>query len=201
MFVFFRPRTGLVGYSISAFLLTLLATTPGRAEVNFRIITPAGWVGFVAEDHWPVLASETRFPVAAMVFQIPNPQDEGTPDSTNLVITLIETGSKSKEAVATRAKIGQRTGAAEPIEDADSDWTTYTQPATQGQTLYIVVDATREIADMQVWVRLAWPAIGADPDAYHKKMGLLLDRLLQSVSGGLGKPERRPGEVIRRPAQ
>jgi hypothetical protein len=180
-------------------LLIVLTATTSHAEVNLRIVTPAGWVEFATKDDWRVVATETKFPVAVMAFQILNPADEETPDSTNLSISLIETGSKSEEASRARTEIGKSVGEAHPVVDEVGAWTTYTQPAAQGKTTYIVVDATRELADVQVWVRLAWPVIGPNPDQYHESMGRLLGDFLETVDGQLGMLEQRPGEVLRRP--
>lgn len=189
----------IIVWLIGAFLLILPATSPAHAEIGLRIITPAGWVGFVAEDHWPVIATQTKFPVAVMAFQIPNTADQGTPDSTNLAISLIEIADKSQQAVSARAKIGRRIGDNNPIVDQVGDWKTYTQAAKQGDTTYFVVDATKNVADVQVSVRLAWPEIGPDPDQYRVGMNSLLDKFLRSVNGELGKYKPRPGEVTRRP--
>ncbi len=184
-----------------ATLFMLFTATTSHAEVNFRLVTPAGWVEFAAEDTWGVIWTETKFPVATMVFQVPNPVDEGTPDSTNLSISLIETGSKSDEASRTLAKIGRSVGQADPVVDEIGAWTTYMQSAMQGSTTYVIVDATRELADVKVWVRLAWPVIGPNPDQYHQTMGVLLSDLLKTFNGQLGELEKRPGEVLRRPVQ
>jgi hypothetical protein len=197
MWTVFPSRVGFL-VCLGALLAVLTATT-SRAEVNLRIVTPAGWVGFAAEDDWRVVATETKFPVAVMAFQIPNPADEGKPDSTNLSISLIEIGSKTEEASRARAKIGKPVGEADPIVDEIDTWTTYMQPASQGNTPYVLVDATREVADVQVWVRLAWPVIGPNPDEYHAGIGELLADFLTSIDGNLGTLEQRPGEVLRRP--
>ncbi|UUZ55822.1 hypothetical protein LP419_10165 [Massilia sp. H-1] len=65
-----------------------------RASTELTIITGNGSVSFVAEDNWPVLSMQTKLPVAAISFQLPNPADIDTPHSTSIALTLYDLKSE-----------------------------------------------------------------------------------------------------------
>src|SRR5712664_3860071 len=73
-------KTNLFG----AIAATLLTTSAFSADqVDFSLITDKGWVQFTAGGDWKVLKMDTKNPVRVALFQLPNPADEGTSDSTN----------------------------------------------------------------------------------------------------------------------
>lgn len=183
----------------AALVYALAAWSVAAAGVELKIITPKGYVAFSAADHWSVLELQTKMPVAAAVFQLPNAADEGTPDSTNLVLLLWERGSE-KESTVYGAPVTQY-GSVAPISESFEDWKVFRQEARQGETLYSIWDARKSgVADVSVSVRLAWPHLPNNPADYAGEMERTFRAFLTSVSGRLGKYERREGEVVRRPA-
>jgi len=68
--------------------LTLALWCFGAEAIELKILTTKGFVAFTVEDDWRVLSMQTKPPIAFAIFQVPNFADEGTPESTNLVISL-----------------------------------------------------------------------------------------------------------------
>src|SRR5215831_13378087 len=74
------------------------AGTIAGGGTDFTAITTSGYVSFTAGDDWGVVAMQSRLPIAVAAFEILDPADQGTGDSTNLVISLYRSGDKKAEA-------------------------------------------------------------------------------------------------------
>jgi hypothetical protein len=175
-----------------------LSSVAADAAVEMKIVTAKGFVAFTVEDNWAVQTIQTRMPIATGAFQIPNAADNGTKDSTNLAILLFQTDSdKAREKFDSPIK---QYGASAPVIESFGEWTIYRQEAKQGDTLYSIVDAKRkDVADVSVAVRLAWPHLAANPKGYDAEMDALFRTFLTSIRGDVGPYVPRDGEVIRRP--
>lgn len=188
-----------VRQACTGLLLLLLSQT--AMAVTLGIITKGGSVSFVADDDWVVGTTQTKKPpIALMAFQLPNPADEGTPDSTNLVIVLYD-----EDAEMARAKYDQvpiQYGEP-PAGETWNGWSVYRQDLKQGETRYTILDAKRPDvgADVMVSVRLGWPHLPGNPASYGKEMEQRFQAFLESVVGKKGPYEQKDGEVIRRPIQ
>jgi hypothetical protein len=180
-----------------AFVLFTVCSLASATE--FTVLTVKGYVRFTVPDEWQVLAMNTMPPVSVAAFQVENPADEGTPHSTNVAISLfhIET-ERGKAAVAS---VGKAYGPVPPSVSALDGWTIYTQQAEQQGVAYTIIDAKKAFADVIVGLRLAWPRLAANPQGYEQSMDGAFEALRRSVNSGLGVPEPRPGEVVRRPTQ
>jgi len=178
-----------------AFLLfsLLFGCTLGQC-VELGILTNGGFVAFTVDDDWPVVSMQTHLPVAVAAFQIPNPSDEGTSDSTNLSISLLQVDAEEGKAML--AKIGAPYGTAAPRIEKSEGWMIFRQVAMQGSTPYSVVDARKDVADVVVGVRLAWPHLANNPPDYDQTMNQKLAAILSSIRGKLGKYEPKNDEVI-----
>ena len=176
--------------------IILFTITSTAHAVDLKIVTAKGHVGFTAGDHWLVIGSQTKPPIAVMAFQIPNKADEGTTDSTNLSLSLFT--PDSEKAHNALAKIGQSYGTEPPKMENYKEWKTYHQSAKQGKTDYIVIDATKKVADVVVGVRLAWPQLSSNNIDYDEEMTQLFFTFLESVNGQIGSYEPKPNEVLRR---
>jgi hypothetical protein len=177
---------------------SLLSAGAATADTELTIVTPKGHVAFTTADDWTVLQMQSKLPVAVAAFQLPHPADEGTPDSTNLVLLLFEHGSE-KEKTVFAAPVRQL-GAALPTTESFGGWTIYRQDATQGATRYSIWDAKKEgVADVSASVRLAWPHLANNPANYGERMETTFKAFLSSVHGGTGEYRARDGEVVRRP--
>ena len=181
---------------ITIILITLFASI--AHAVDLKIFTTSGYVGFTADDHWLVIATQTKPPVAVMAFQIPNQADEGTQDSTNLSLSLFTPDSPKAQGALRR--IGNSYGIENPKKEKYKNWQTYTQSAMQGKTTYTIIDATKNVADVVVGVRLAWPHLSTNGRNYDEEMKGVIFDFLDSINGNLGEYEPDPNEVVRRPS-
>lgn len=170
----------------------------GTSTTEMKIFTDGGFVSFAAGRDWPVLLMEPKLPVATAVFQLPNPAEQGTPDSSNLVLMLCAPHSEKGRA-AYGAPV-QQYGEMAPREESFHGWTIYRQKAKQDGTIYTILDAKREgIADVSVKVRLAWPHLAANSSTYDKDMEAAWQAFLGSISGSTGGYTPASDEVVRRP--
>jgi hypothetical protein len=170
------------------------------AAVEMKILTAKGFVAFTVENNWAVQTMQSRMPIAMGAFQIPNAADNGTKDSTNLAVMLFEASSdKAREKFEAPVK---QYGSSAPAGESFGEWTIYHQEAKQGDTLYSIVDAKRkDVADVAVAVRLAWPHLASNTERYDAEMEALFRAFLGSVRGDVGPYVPRDGEVIRRPVK
>jgi hypothetical protein len=179
--------------------LALLLASSTASAVEFTIVTTSGYVRFSVPDDWRVLRMQTKPPVSTAVFQVLNPADDGTPHSTNIVVSLLHEDSEKGQRAA--AIIGKPYGPTPAEVRKLNDWTIYTQTPNQQGTKYTVVDAKRSMADVVVHIRFAWPSLPNNPAGYSESMRAAMSALQDSVSGGIGPPPPRDGEIIRRPTQ
>jgi len=157
-------------------------------QTQFSLITAKGWVRFSVGSDWKVLQMETKTPTKVGLFQISNQADEGTPDSTNVAIMLyqVDSPAASDAFVATRKK------AADGAQSRVEEWDVFKAQGKQDDTTYLVRTAFRDVADVHVAIRLAWPHLSKNSPAYDSEMEQTFRALLSSVTGGLGKyPNRR----------
>ncbi|MBT9096427.1 hypothetical protein KFZ76_01720 [Methylovulum psychrotolerans] len=169
------------------------------AAVEMTVVTPSGVVAFTVEEQWQVLSMQPTLPIAAAVFQLPNQADEGTADSTNLILQLYDL--KSPEALQALQKVGQVFGAAKPKEEVFKGWVLYRQDSVQDGTAYSVIDAKQRLKTVAASVRLAWPHLKNNPAAYDAQMVEALHKVLLSVQERVGPWRPESGAVIRRPEQ
>jgi hypothetical protein len=168
-------------------LLALYTAVSAHADTQLKIVTEKGYVAFVAGDDWSVLSMETKPPVATAVFQLPNPADEATPESTNLVLILYDLATEKGRAGFERP-LPQYGDEPKP-ESMPGGWTVYRQSGIQNSTQYTVLDAKRtDIADVAASVRLAWPHLPGNPQDYDARMESTFRAFLESVEGHLGRP-------------
>jgi len=168
------------------------------ADTELSIVTPKGYVSFIAADHWPVLEMQTQMPATLTVFKLPNPADEGTSDSSNLILQLFERGSE-KEKTLFSAPVKQY-GSSPPVTEQFKEWTITRQEDPQNKTVYSLWDARKTgIADVSVRVRLVWPHLTNNPANYEEQMEKIFVKFLMSIRDGVGKYKRKVGDVIRGP--
>lgn len=95
--------------------------------------------------------------------------------------------------------IGRKYGTVSPTVSRVGEWQVFDQRNTQNGTDYTILDARREVADVTVAVRLAWPHLKAHAKSHESEMRALFSKLLASVHGDLGQHQPRPGETVLRP--
>ena len=184
--------------SMIALLTAGLAVTVAGAAVEMTIVTNKGFVAFVVGDDWVVISMQSRLPIAAAAFQIPNPSDHGTADSTNLALMLYDRRSKRARALfdAPVTEPGSLSSQTEHV----ADWAVYRQDVLQGSTRYTILDAKRAgIADVLVKVRLAWPRLESNSETYDADMESTFHNFLASIRGTKGAYVPPPDATVRRP--
>jgi len=168
-----------------------------RHAVRFTLITPQGYVGFEAGEAWTVLDMQSHAPITVTAFQIHDPADIGTTDSTNIVVSLFQ--SDSPQAQQAMAMIGKTFGAGPVVTEQYRQWTVYRRQAMQQATPYTILDAKAPVADMICGVRMAWPHLKGHDGGYDAGMEALFRAMLDSVSGGMGAYSLHEKEIVRRP--
>ena len=184
---------------IIALSAVLICQVYARGDLtDFSVITTKGYVSYTVESDWKVLSMRTQPPKTAALFQIPNPADNGTPDSTNLTLMTFE--RDSVEASATFTKLAGKLRS-DGRHEKHKQWDVFAQEAKQDSTDYSIRDAFREVPGAFVMIRIAWPHLKQNPKDFDSRMEALFHSLLDSVSGGIGPKPKKEGEVIRRPIE
>jgi hypothetical protein len=165
--------------------LFVLGCSCANAAVDMKIVTPKGYVAFTVGDNWTTIAMQTKLPIATAAFQLPNPNDNGTSDSTNLAIMLYEPDSdKARDSFEAEVK---QYGPKAPLVQSLKKWTIYRQEAKQGNTPYSIIDAKRkDVGDVWVSIRLAWPHLAGNPKSYDSEMESTFRAFMNSIYGRIG---------------
>jgi hypothetical protein len=149
------------------------------AATDTVVLSIVGAVQFSVPADWKVVDSNSDPALTLFEFQIDNPADEGTRDSTNLVlISYSLTDDSSKKAYS--KKESARGPEAKDASVAEG-WNCSTFDAMQGETNYTIWDCHRTVSKTGVYVRFAWPHLPRNPRDFDKTMQTDLSDLLQSV--------------------
>jgi len=145
-------------------------------KVEFSIVSR---VRFTVPGNWKVISSKSDPAITVFAFQIPNPADEGTPDSTNLAFIA----SYLKDSAA-RSAFEKKASTREPNAQERKlveKWACTNFSGKQGATTYEAWDCYRIAAECGVHVRIAWPHLPKNPPDYDKSMEEALEEVLKSV--------------------
>jgi hypothetical protein len=183
----------------SSLFAILVAPLICRASnlVDLRVITTKGYVTYTVGGDWKVLDMQTKAPKTSAIFQLNNPADEGTSDSTDLGILTFETNSP--EATATFEKVAAKPRTEASARGRHRAWQLFGRRAPQGKTMYQVRYAIREVPGAHVIVTFSWPQLSRNRPGYDAQMEATFLTFLDSVKGGLGPKPRTGGEVLRHP--
>jgi hypothetical protein len=170
----------------SLFLLLVLCPTPSFAgeTVDLSIVDR---IRFTVPGEWKVIASNSDASRTMFAFQILNPADDGTPDSTNLVLVAYNLNLPA-EKESFEAKKSQR-GPGAMDQKFVEGWDCSTFSAKQKKTNYVDWDCSKIVGETGVFVRLAWPRLVRNAPEYDKSMEKSLLDVLKSVI-----PYSRPSE-------
>ena len=178
----------------------LIAFAAPEEKVRMGIVTHTGQIGFTVGADWKVIAMQSKLPKAVAAYQITNPADEGTPDSTNLAISLFEAASPDAKASMLSLLASKAQGKIE--KKKHGDWEVLCYSGQQGATTYSIRDAFKPVADCVVMVRLAWPSLPKNPTDYDSTMEAtflaVIDSIADDKKGANQPPEATP--VVRRPS-
>jgi len=151
-------------------------STPAEDKVDFSIV---GRIQFTVPGEWKVIASKSNASRTTFAFQISNPADEGTPDSTNLVLIAYNLSEPpEKQSFEEKRSLRGPSAADQKLVD---NWDCSAFSAKQGHTSYVVWDCTRTVGQTGVYVRLAWPQLAKNPPGYDESMKAALSDVLKSV--------------------
>ena len=161
----------------TALLVVLTAALSGAVDkVAFTIFAE---IQFAVPADWQVIANKSDTKSTLFAFKISNPAEEGTPDSTNLVLQSFYL--KELEA---KAKFEEKSKPQDPSarkRSVAAHWDCTSYAGKQGSTSYDVWDCHRTLAKAGVYVRLAWPHLSNNPPNYDQQMQATLVDVLTSV--------------------
>jgi hypothetical protein len=174
-----------VGFSslATAMLLCILLASAALCAEDRVVFSIYARIQFSVPSDWLVISSKSDSVNTVFAFQIPNSAEEGTPDSTNLVIVasdLKQPGAKT----AFEKKASNPEQKAQKRKLADH-WGCSSFSATQGSTEYEIWDCFRTVTDCGVYVRAAWPHLPKNPPEYDKTMETRLTQVLNSVAASV----------------
>lgn len=182
-FILFVLVTGVFATAIAA----------GTDMVDFTIVNRAQ---FSVPANWPVIANKSTNEKTIFAFQIPNPADEGTPDSSNLSIIATDLKTaQDRNAFQTQTSSTDQNAQEKKLVEG---WRCGTFSAAQKstKTQYVIWDCRRTIAECGVSVRMAWPHLPKNSPGFDDQMEKVLSSFLTSV--GPFKDVPKSG-VLRRP--
>jgi hypothetical protein len=185
-------KTNLFG-AIGLALIVTAAFAADQVELSF--ITDKGWVKFTVGGDWKVLSMKTKDIVRGAIFQIPNPPGDEASAPTNALVTLFELDSA--QTAARYANFRQQY--AKGTKSRIGVWEVFKREFEEKNTKYTARVAYRDIADVHVCVTFSWPHLPKNSADHEAQMEQMFLSTLKSVNGGLGKYQKREGEVIRRP--
>jgi hypothetical protein len=162
-----------------ALAVSLLFTASPSIAADRVVFTIVDRVQFSVPGDWAVISSKSTPEKTVFAFQIPNPADEGSSDSSNLVIV-----SSYLKNAEDRAAFEKK--ASNPEHDAQEKnlvdgWRCSSFSATPKSTQYVDWDCYRVVADCGVFIRVAWPHLLKNPPDYDKQMETVLSDFLTSV--------------------
>ena len=167
-----------------------VASLASGKTVEFSIITALGWVRFTAADDWAVASMDTKKPVKTAMFTVSGDPSAGNVTALGIILFDIASkdGSEAYSTAHARSASGQKTSL--------GAWEVFKSERKQGNTTYSFRTAYRDIADVHVSVRLAWPH---SPGTSDSTMEQNFTNLLKSFTGEVGSYQRRQDEMVRRP--
>ena len=159
-----------------AVVLVAASLAAATDYVEFSVVER---IRFSVPGDWPVIASKSTADKTVFAFQIPNHADEGTSDSSNLVITSVYLkNANDRDAFQKRANADQAATEKKLVEG----WRCASFSANQKSTEYVIWDCYRIVADCGLWVRIAWPHLPKNPTDYDVQMETVLSEFLLSVA-------------------
>ena len=181
---------------IASVFLTALSVSANAGQKDLVDFTIVDRVQFSVPGDWPVIANKSTSEKTVFAFQIPNPADKATSDSSNLVVIASDLKTaQDKEAFQTKPPTADHNALERNLVE---DWRcgTFTAKQHSSETEYVIWDCRRVIADSGVSVRIAWPHLPKNSPDYDNQMEVVLSNFLKSVVPFNGVPKTG---VLRRP--
>jgi hypothetical protein len=172
--------------SLTTLVRSILLGTgePPPSSVRVTFLTSASHVSFTADGAWHMLAVQPKLPLATIGFQIKNPPDESTPDSTNIGVSLLDASSDeaTKTAKAKLAELLGKRAVGKIKKTKYGEWDRWSYASKQDQSSSELRDAYRQLGRVFVAVRFTWPKLAKNPKNYDAAMEAVFLSLLDSVT-------------------
>lgn len=171
-------------------------TIKSNPEDRIAILTKNGYVSFEADPNWIVFNVQTQAPNPFWIFQIPNIADLNTSHSANLAINLLYPDTIETKELS--GKIGRKLGHNEVDEMEWNGWKLYRQIVAQNSIPYTIMEAQKNVADVKVYVMLAWPHLEANSSNHNKNMEDLMFKFIYLLKGDMGAFPMTENQTIMR---
>jgi hypothetical protein len=143
----------------------------------------AGRLALRSPPTWKVIAHKLEGSRNVVGFQIPNPADEGTADSANVMAVTYDLSRGTNVTVLAERKKMSEGRASKPSQL--KDWTIYTYRDKQGETPYEIRDAFRTLGEQYgIHVRLAFPELAKSTKEWKQTLETDFTKLLETTEGG-----------------
>ena len=185
-------RISLVLFSVIAGFC-LPAITEAPKTVDFTIVDR---IQFSVPADWPVIANKSTSEKTVFAFQIPNPADKDTSDSSNLAVVAADFKTADEKGTFQKAAPSANPSAVEKTLLSGWRCASYSAKQHSSGTEYVIWDCREAVVDCGVSVRLAWPHLPKNPPDYDHQMESVLMNFLSSVGPFKGLPK---SGVLRRP--
>lgn len=175
-----------------------------------QIVTEAGYLGLLANQHWELLESKTKPPVIRLYFNLP-PAGETAEDLPPglLLRAVYKNRLDTEEARQALAGIGEDLGGDEvrpgelPVEKYEQDgWTLYAQSMVEeNDRLAHYIDCERDFGELIVTGRFSWQEVRNGREDYNAAMVATLRHVLNSIMVEQGDLPKIEGIELYRPAK
>jgi hypothetical protein len=167
-------------FSLRVTLLLFAASVAVASDyVEFTIVER---IKFSVPSDWPVLANKSSAEKTIFAFQIPNPADTGTSDSSNLSIRSSYLKESQDRDAFNKQPPSTEPGAEERTLAGGWRCANFSARQKSTSTQYVIWDCSRIFADCGVSVRIAWPHLPKNTPDYDKQMEAVLSDFLTSVT-------------------
>jgi hypothetical protein len=170
-----------------------VAALQSGQQVELGLITALGWVRFTTDADWTQISMQTKGPMKTASFAIR--ADNNPRNTAGLGIVLYQVDSSDALAAYTTAR--------QQVENGEKSrlgaWEIFNTKLKQGEAMYTVHAAFRDIADTHVAVRLVVPPSAKGAGSLDSQMEQSFTNLLKSFVGEVGSYPQRQDEKIRRP--
>lgn len=167
----------------AASLVALITVSLAASAISDRerLETQNGYVSLQTPSDWTLVTSKAHRATASALFQIPNPADRGTPDSTSLGLAVYDLGTDAGRADAARAKA--KLTSAIRAKHRQGPWVIYRQRFADDAdpVPYTALNARQETPGLVVTVDLSWPKLPDNPADYDAQMEKLFRAFIGSV--------------------
>jgi hypothetical protein len=162
-------------------LVAALIAPSGASALRAKVTIPNGYVSIETPDEWTLISAKTHRSVASALFQIPNPSDEGTPDSTSIGVKVYDLKIESGRKSASNARLNTTAHVSKRVREGR--WLIYRQHfADDGDPVpYTTLTARQDTPEMLVTVDLNWPKLPNNPADYDARMEQLFRAFIATV--------------------